>query len=80
MAIQQLLNNSKPNDFEELLFWGKVSGINADYYIALGVCYTDRYEFAEKKFYWCYTDDMTFKAFPTLNKQHETLYDSLANL
>lgn len=60
LAIQQLLNDSKPEDFDELMFWGKVSALNADYYIALGVCYANRYEFPEKKFYWCSSNDMCF--------------------
>ena len=53
LALQHLLNNSKAGDFDELLFWGKVSGINGDYYISQGICYSNRYEFPEKKFYWC---------------------------
>ena len=34
LAVQKLLNESKSADFDELLFWGKVTGVNADYYIA----------------------------------------------
>ena len=45
LALQQLLNACGPNDFEELLFWGRVSGAKADYYIALGIIYKERYEF-----------------------------------
>ena len=62
------------------MFWGKVNGLNSDYYIALGISYSERYEFPEKKFYWCCSSDMTFVEFPALNKQHETLYDSLSTL
>ena len=40
IALQQLLNNAKDSDFEELLFWGRVSGQKADYYIAMGVTYS----------------------------------------
>jgi len=53
VALQELLNNAGATDFDELLFWGRISGLKADYYIAMGVCYKDRYEFPEKKFYWC---------------------------
>ena len=54
------MNTAKANDFDELLFWGKVNGIDSDYYIALGICFSERYEFPEKKFYWCCTTEMTF--------------------
>ena len=80
MAMQQLLNSSQPSDFEELLFWGRVSAAKGDYYIALGICYRERYEFPEKKFFWCSkANNMTFQAFPPLNDQHKEEYDKLAN-
>ena len=54
VALQNLLNNSAATDFDELLFWGRVSAVKGgDYYIAMGVCYKDHYEFPDKKFYWC---------------------------
>jgi len=69
-GIQELLNNSSKHDFEELSFWGRVEGVKADYYICMGVTYTDKYEFPEKRFYWASSNDFKFKAFPTLNDQH----------
>ena len=39
MGLQTLLNSSASEDFEELLFWGKVTGTKADYYVAMGVTY-----------------------------------------
>ena len=39
MGLQTLLNSSASDDFEELLFWGKVTGTKADYYVAMGVTY-----------------------------------------
>jgi hypothetical protein len=47
-----LLNTSKTADFEELMFWGRIEGLKNDYYIAIGVTYTDKFEFPEKRFYW----------------------------
>ena len=74
------MNDAAPTDFDELLFWGKVSGKNADYYIALGICYADRYEFPEKKFYWCSSaNNLTFEQFPTLNDQHRAIIDAFSN-
>ena len=37
MGVQDLLANSAETDFEELLFWGKVCGLNKDYYICMGL-------------------------------------------
>ena len=34
---------------EALYFWGKITGEDSDYYIALGVNYKGHYEFPEKK-------------------------------
>jgi hypothetical protein len=54
MSLHQLLGNANDTDFEELLFWGKIDATNEmNYYIALGVTFNDRYEFPEKKFFWC---------------------------
>jgi hypothetical protein len=39
MGLQSLLNDCQESDFEELLFWGRISGLRADYYIAIGVTY-----------------------------------------
>lgn len=79
LALQQLLNKSSSSDFEELLFWGRVSGVKADYYIALGIIYKDRYEFPQKRFFWCsQANGMCFEAFPALNDQHREEYDKMA--
>jgi radial spoke head protein 9 len=80
MAIAQLLNNAQPTDFDELMFWGRISGVKADYYIAMGICYNDRFEFPEKKYYWCSSsNNMIFEAFPAINDQHKDKYDGFAN-
>lgn len=78
--MQKLLNESAQNEFEELLFWGRISAQKGDYYIAMGVTYTDRYEFPHKTFYWCNQQTgMQFKPFPALNDQHVDLYNHMAN-
>jgi len=87
--LQELLNSAGPTDFDELLFWGRVSGLKADYYIAMGICYKDRYEFPEKKFYWCSSTNQaskvnaeltvnafTFVPFEALNDQHKGEYNA----
>ena len=53
------------------MFWGRVSGVTANYYIAVGLQYSGRYEFPQKKFYWCSPkNDFVFEAFPSLNDYH----------
>ncbi len=36
---------------EELLLWGKITGLYADYYLAVGYVFTGSYEFPVKKVY-----------------------------
>ena len=71
------MNESKAEDFEELLFWGKVQGNQADYYIAMGVSYKGQYEFPTKTFYWCTGGVWAFKKFRELNTQHKEKYDGI---
>lgn len=71
------MNDAKPEDFEEILFWGRVSGITKDYYIAMGVTYTKQYEFPTKTFYFASSSDMVFRQFREINKQHEEVYDTI---
>jgi radial spoke head protein 9 len=65
------LNNCQENEIEELLFWGKVNGLNRDYYIAMGITYSDKWEFPDKTFYWASSNDFKFAPFPKLNEQHK---------
>lgn len=74
------MNTSAETDFEELLFWGKLTGLNADYYVAVGLVYTGRYEFACKRFYYATSADFTFKPFPALNDQHKEVYDEIKTM
>lgn len=46
MQVEMALNELRSQiNADELLFWGKVTGINADYLIALAVTFTGMYEF-----------------------------------
>jgi len=74
LGLQQLLNTCEEGDFEELMFWGKIIGLNRDYYVAMGITYSDKYEFPEKRFYWALSTDFKFQAFPSLNVQHGEPY------
>ena len=46
----------------------------------MGLVFTGRYEFAEKRFYYCTSGDFTFRAFPTLNDQHKDKYDKISTV
>ena len=77
MGLRTLLNQVEPTDFEELLFWGRVSGMTKDYYIAMGVTYSGKYEFPEKRFYYATSNNFEFVAFPEINTQHGDAYNKL---
>lgn len=79
-AIQDLLNSADKHDFEELMFWGRVEGVKQDYYLCLGVTYTDKYEFPEKRFYWASSADFKFKQFPAINDQHLETFDNIQGM
>jgi radial spoke head protein 9 len=60
------------------MFWGRIEGMKQDYYICLGVTFTDKFEFPEKRFYWATSTDFKFSAFPAeLNYQHQEKVDSI---
>lgn len=52
----------------EVMFWGKICGLNQDYYIAVAVTYKDQYEFPLKQFYYTLsnTPALAFKEMPAL--------------
>jgi len=64
MALHQLHAEMKA---DELLFWGKITGVNKDYYLAVAITYEGQFEFPHKRFYWCLSDDFTFRETPELN-------------
>jgi radial spoke head protein 9 len=50
------------------MFWGKICGLNQDYYIAVAVTYAGQYEFPLKQFFYTLsnTPAFTFKEMPAL--------------
>lgn len=77
MGLQALLNKASETDFEELLFWGRVSGLRSDYFVATGITYTRQYEFPTKTFYFASSNDFVFKQFRDINTLHKDKYDGL---
>ena len=73
IAFNQLHSDTKA---EELLFWGKITGLERDYYIAMTIDYTGYYQMANKKFYWCLNSAIgayqpyIFQALPETFKDH----------
>jgi len=64
MGLSQL-NTSIQCD--ELVFWGKITGLKNDYYIAVGLTYMGMYEFPIKNFFWALSSDFVFNEMPSLN-------------
>ena len=76
---------------EEILLWGKIngkysfitpiifsyfySGLKNDYFVAVGLTYTDQFEFPTKRFYYCLSNDYQFIEMPDLNDQHKEYID-----
>jgi radial spoke head protein 9 len=56
---------------EELLFWGKIVGLEADYFLAIAVNYTGNYEFPQKTFYWACSTKFSFEALPESLTSHD---------
>ena len=71
MQLEGALNQQQcKSDDEELAFWGKIQGVKADYFIAIGTTYTDMYEFPVKRFYWALSSDLSFKELPALTEHY----------
>ena len=58
-------------DFEEVLFWGKVRGIMKDYYIALTLKYHGSAEFPSKRFFWCTSQNWNFAELQALSSEEQ---------
>lgn len=72
MALHEL--QSKINA-EEIMFWGKINGLEKDYYIAVALQYSGQYEFPRKTFFYTLGDEKgwNFTEMPELNRQHDDL-------
>lgn len=68
IAFNEIHNKVK---CEELWFWGKLFGNDADYYIALGINYSGHYEFPEKLFYYCTNTNFNFQPLPVTFDYHD---------
>lgn len=67
IALNELHNSVKN---EELWFWGKIIGTEADYFVAIGINYKNHYEFAQKIFYYCTSTTYKFIPLPETSDTH----------
>lgn len=70
-----LLKLNETQKFEQILFWGKIEGIEKDYYVALGLNFREQYEFPAKKFFWS-SNDFKFSELPAMNAEHRSRADT----
>ena len=68
IAFNELQEKEK---MEELWFWGKIFGTDADYFIALGINFKDNYEFPQKKLYFTSSTNYTFTPLPETFEYHD---------
>lgn len=66
LALLKLTENYK---YDSLYLWGRIEGIDKDYYIALGVQCKGQYEFPMKKFFWCNNANYMFSELPSFNPE-----------
>ena len=64
-------------NFEELLFWGKVSGVVNDYYVAVALQYVGIPDFPRKHFYWCSSANWTFATLPQAHPHLKHILDKV---
>jgi radial spoke head protein 9 len=65
------LNDLKMNiKSEDIFFWGKIVGIEKDYYIAMAVFYKNQLCFPKKVFYFCSSNSFIFSLLPEVQDYH----------
>jgi radial spoke head protein 9 len=55
---------------DEMWFWGKIVGVEKDYYVALAIFFRDQYLFPRKKFYFCSSTNFVFSELPEVCDHH----------
>mmetsp|Transcript_9268 Transcript_9268/g.6624 ORF Transcript_9268/g.6624 Transcript_9268/m.6624 type:complete len:104 (-) Transcript_9268:642-953(-) len=72
LALQKLDNDL---EFEELHFWGKISGVQNDYFIAYGTNYMGHKEFPCREFFWCTSTNWVFSKLPQALKNLDNVFN-----
>ncbi len=68
IALNELHNSVRT---QELWFWGKIFGTEADYFLAVGVDFKGHYEFPKKTFFYCTSGNYTFSPLPETFEYHD---------
>ena len=69
----------KQSQAEEVLFWGKITGTKADYFIALLINYKGHFEFPKKSFYYTTSNTWLFNELPEIKKYHIEDLEAISN-
>lgn len=71
MKLEIALNNLYMNiKSDEMWFWGKVIGIEKDYYIAVAIYFREHHLFPKRKFFFCNNSNYFFSEVPECLEYH----------
>jgi radial spoke head protein 9 len=71
LKLEISLNELKLNiKSEEIFFWGKILGVDKDYYIAMAIFYKNQKKFPKKLFYFCTSNSFVFSLLPEILDYH----------
>ena len=70
-AVSALARKQSEGLKEAPKFWGRITGVTADYLVA--VTYLPAYPFPIKKFYFCTTNDKSLAQMPDLTAEYTTI-------
>ena len=69
--LEIALNNLHLNiKSDEMWFWGKIIGVEKDYYVAVAVFFKEHYLFPKKKFFFCNNSNFLFSELPEVMEYH----------
>lgn len=69
--LEIALNNLHLNiKSDEMWFWGKIIGIEKDYYVAVALFYKEYHLFPKKKFFFCNSSNFFFSELPEVMEYH----------
>eukprot|EP01017_Pseudomicrothorax_dubius_P042130 TRINITY_DN6833_c0_g1_i1.p1 TRINITY_DN6833_c0_g1~~TRINITY_DN6833_c0_g1_i1.p1 ORF type:complete len:278 (+),score=92.85 TRINITY_DN6833_c0_g1_i1:173-1006(+) len=74
-----ILKLNESQQFDQIVFWGKIEGISRDYYIVVGLKFRQQYEFPHKTFFWC-NEEFRFAELPPINREHKDKVDGIRTL
>ena len=59
-----ILKLYEQEDFDEVKFWGKITGVTKDYYVAIAVNFEGHQGFPHKRMFWCNEQTWLFAELP----------------